>query len=108
MLSATYINPGARLFRGEGRFDDAQSHIERAKSHTVNSPYHLGYAMEEQVVIWHRQHRLEEAKSEALRAVDIYDKLGASRDMEDCGKLLRDIEKELDTPVASASNCKLP
>ena len=33
-----------RLFRDEGRFDDAHTHIERVKSHTVNSAYNLGHA----------------------------------------------------------------
>jgi hypothetical protein len=29
-------------------------------------------------VVWHIQHRLEEARSEALRAADIFEKLGSS------------------------------
>ena len=91
----------AGLFRSKGRLDDAQAHVEHAKSYTVNSTYYLGYATEEQARIWHKQRRLEEAKSEALRAVDIFGKIGAAKEGEDCIKLLRDIEKELNTLVAA-------
>jgi tetratricopeptide (TPR) repeat protein len=117
----------ARLFGGEGRLDDANAHIELAKPHTVNNVYDLARAMELQADIWYNQYRLEEARSEALRAVDIYEKLGAAKDMEDCRELLQDIEKrlkdvedyrellqvierELNTAVASSQsdlNCEL-
>ena len=99
----------AKLFRDEGRFDNAHTHIEHAKSHTANSAYNLGYAMEEKAVIWHDQGRLEDATSEALRAADIYEKLGATEDMEDCRQLVRDIEKESNNPVASGQSvdCEL-
>ena len=99
----------AHLFCNEGRFDDAQAHTERAKSHAVNK-YHLGLAVELQARIWYSQDRLEEAKSEALRAADIYDKLEAPNDAEDCRELLWAIEKKLSTPVASGQsgfNCEL-
>jgi tetratricopeptide (TPR) repeat protein len=99
----------AVLFRGEGRFDDAQAHIERAKSHTADNAYYLGRVMEEQAWILYKQHRLEEAKSEALHVADIYEKLGAAKDVEDCRELLRDIEEELNAPVASGQsdfNCE--
>jgi len=91
----------AWLFLDEARFDDAQTHIERAKAHTVNSVRNLGYAMEEQARIWCKQHRLKEARSEALRAADIYEKLGLAKYVEDCGTLLRDIQEDMDTTVAS-------
>jgi len=91
----------AMLLRGEDRFDDANVHIEHAKSHTASNTYYLGRAMELQAKVWYDQHRLEEAKSEALRAADVYEKIGAPKDLENCKRLLRDIEKELNTPVAS-------
>ena len=100
----------ADLFCDEGRFDDANIHIERAKSHTVNSARNLGYAMEMQALIWYKQHRLEEARSEALRAADVYEKLGVAEDVERCRTLLRNIQEELDTAVASDQsdfNCEL-
>ena len=89
------------LFRNEGRLDDAQAHIEHTKSHTTNSAYLLGLAVEEQACIWYEQHRFEEAKSEALRAADIYEKLGTMKDLERCREHLQHIKKELNSPVAS-------
>ena len=97
----------AQLFLGEGRFEDTQAHAEYVKSHAVDGTYYLGCATELQAWVLYGQHRLEEARTEALRAADIFDKLGASTSAKKCGKLLGDIEKELNTPVASASNCEL-
>ena len=94
----------ARLLRSEGRFDDVHAHIENAKLHTAGSAYHLGLVVELQALVWYGQHRLEEARSEALRAADIYEKLGAAEGVEYCGQLLRDIEKELKTPVTSGQS----
>jgi len=94
----------AGLFRDEDRFDDAHTHIELAKSHTADSAYLLGHAIGLQALLWYNQHRLEEARSEALRAADIYEKLGAARDAEGCRRFLRDIEEKLITPVASGQS----
>ena len=99
----------ASLLCDEAGFDDAQTHTERAKSHTVNSVRNLGYAME-QAWIWYKQHRLEEAQSEVLRATDVCEKLGLSKYVEECRTLLRDIQKKLDTAAApglSDFNCEL-
>jgi tetratricopeptide (TPR) repeat protein len=82
----------AQLFHKEGKFHDAQAHIEHAKSHTVNNPYLLGRAMEQQAWFWYGEGRLEEAKSEVLCAVGVYEKLGAAKDVEDCRELLQKIE----------------
>ena len=83
----------ADLFRNENEFDNAQSHIQQAKSHAVNDVYCLGRAMEMQAQIWYGQGRLEEAKAEALRALETFEKLGAASDLERCRNLLRRIEK---------------
>jgi tetratricopeptide (TPR) repeat protein len=85
----------AWLFRNEGRFDDAHAHLGHAKSYTADSPYNLGLAMEEQALVWYEQHRLEEAKAGALRATDVFEGLWAAKDMDDCRKLLQDIQTEL-------------
>jgi len=86
----------AVLFLDEGRFDDAQVHIEQAKSHTINDAYNLGSAMEVQANLWYRQRKFDEAKSEVLRAVGIYEKLGAAKDLEKCMRLLRKIDEATD------------
>jgi tetratricopeptide (TPR) repeat protein len=44
----------AWMFHDEGRLDDVNDHIERAKSHAVDSAYNLGLAMEEQARLWHK------------------------------------------------------
>ena len=87
----------AELFFSESRFDDAYTHFEHAKSHAINDPYNLGRAMELQAGFWLKEHKLEEAKSEALRAIDVFEKFGAAKDVEGCRAILRDIEKEMET-----------
>ena len=87
----------ARLFRDESRFNDAQAHVEHAKSHAVDGAYNLGCAMEEQAWIWYEQSKLGEAKTEVLRAADVYEEIGAAEDAEDCRELLRIIEREPNT-----------
>jgi len=89
----------ARLFTEGNRFDEAQIHIERAKLHAVNSTYNLGLAMFLQAELWYRQDRVEEARSELLRAVDIFENLGAAGALGVCGDLLQDIERGMTEPV---------
>ena len=91
----------AELFFGENMFDDAHTHVERAKSHAANDPYHLGRAMELQARFWYEECRFEEAKSEALGAADVYEGIGATKGVEDCKSILRDIEEKMKTLVAS-------
>jgi tetratricopeptide (TPR) repeat protein len=90
----------ALVFLDQGRFDDAHAHVERAKSHAVNA-YNLGRMMRLQADIWYKQGRLEEAKSEILSTVDVFQKLGAAGDLESCGRFLQLIEKEMRKRVAS-------
>ena len=84
----------AQLFLSQEKFDDANDHIERAKSHVSCDEYNLGCAMKMQAEIWYRQNRLKEASFEALGALEIYEKLGASEDMKRCKDLLRDIGRD--------------
>jgi len=91
----------AQLFFDEGRFDDAHAQIEYVKSHSVNNTYYLVRAMKLQATFWCNQRRLEEAKSEALRAVEVFEKLGATKDVEECRKLLRRIDEEMNCLVVS-------
>jgi hypothetical protein len=92
--------PGAAVSSSERKIDDANAHVERAKCTRSRSKYDLGHAMELQAVVWYRQGRLKEARSEALGAIDIFEKLGAVRDQERCSGLLRWIEEEMNDPVA--------
>jgi len=96
----------AGLFRDQGRLDDTQAHLECAKLHVVDNLYSLGLAMDMQASVWYNQGKLEEARSEALRAADVYEKLGASKDVEDCRELLWHIEVSLVASGRSALNCE--
>ena len=86
----------AKLFRAEGEFDSAHAHIEEAKSHAAECMYRLGRATEMHAWIWYEQRRLEDAASEALRASEIYEKLGAAKKVEVCRELLREIERAVE------------
>jgi len=91
----------ARLFFGEGRLNDAHTHIENAKSHTTSGTYNLGRAMALQAEFWYSQGVFEKARSGASHAVDVFEKLGAAQDLERCRELLRRIDKQLNTSVVS-------
>ena len=82
----------AELFFSDNKPDDAHAHVDRAKPHTTNDPYLLGRSIQLQALFWYRQRRFKEAKFETLRAVDIYEKIGATRDLEYCRIVLRDLE----------------
>ncbi|KAF9642364.1 hypothetical protein BDM02DRAFT_3273490, partial [Thelephora ganbajun] len=91
----------ALLFFDQDGFGNAHIHIECAKPYAVNDPYNLGRAMELEARVWYGEHRLEDAKSEALRAADVYERFGAVKDLEYCRALLRDIKGEMDEQATS-------
>ena len=95
------------LFSGEGRFDDADTHIECAKSHAANNPYNLGRAMELQANFLYGKQMFERAKFEASCAINAYEKIGAASDIEDCKELLRKID-ELDPDSEFLETIPLP
>ena len=100
----------AGLFLEEGRFEDAQVHAERARLRASNHTYSLGRAMEVQAELWYKQDRVEGAKSEALRAVDVYEKLGATNDLKRCRGFIQRIGEGMDksvTPDQSADGGEL-
>ena len=82
-----------RLFRDENDLNNAQAHIERAKSHTGEEKYLLGRATELQAQIFCNQGRLEDARSNVLYAKEIYEELGSAKDVQDCRNLLQEIEQ---------------
>jgi tetratricopeptide (TPR) repeat protein len=84
----------AQLFSREARFDDARVHVEGAKSHTVNDAYLLAQASWLQGWVWAKQHMFEEAKSEALCALEMFEKLGAANLAEKTRKLLEEVDRD--------------
>jgi tetratricopeptide (TPR) repeat protein len=84
----------AQLF-GDGReLKEEMAHIELAKSLAVdgNMQYELGRATELQARVWHRELRFDDAKSAALDAVQIYEKLGSAQGLEHCRNLLQEVK----------------
>ena len=87
----------AEMFSEQDSFVAAHDHIEHAKLHADNA-YNLGRAMELQANLWFKQRMFEKARLAASRAIDVYTKVGATRDIEDCRELLRRIgELDLDS-----------
>ena len=91
----------AELFSSLQRFDHAHAQIECAKSHVANDMYHLGRATALYALILAREWRFEEAKSEVLRAADMFGKIGAATDTEYCEKILKFTEEKMRMSVAS-------
>ena len=85
----------AELFFNEGGFDNAHVQIQQAKSHAVDNAYNLARAVEMQAWIYFRQCRFEDATSEGLRALEIFEKLGSLVDAKHCRDLLRKIERNM-------------
>jgi tetratricopeptide (TPR) repeat protein len=90
----------AVLFADEDKFDEAHTQIEHAKLHAVNDhdTHTLARMIWEQARFWCRQRRFQEAKSEALRALDAFEKLGAVDDVERVRKLLQRIDRDAHEP----------
>ena len=93
-----------KLFLDEDQFDDAYVHIERAESHAVDNSdaYSLGRVVNLRAEALYRQRRLEEAKSQALRALEIFERLGAAGDQDSCRDLLQEIEGSTKSRVLSS------
>ena len=95
------------VFSGEGRFSDAHAHVEQAKSYAVNNPYLLARASLLQARVWDQQHMFEEAKSEALCVLGVFEKLGAMKDAGVTRELLRRIDRnamDSDPTIPDESN----
>ena len=89
----------AELFFDQDRFREAHAYVENAKSQVANDPYQLGRAMSLQAGFWYKEGKFEEAKSEALGAISVYEEIGVEKELEACRSLLQDIEKEINRPA---------
>ena len=86
----------AELFCDQNELNDAQSHIERAKSHAVDDSYKLARAMNRQAEIWYRQGQLEDGKAEVLCALEAFEKLGATAELRRPRSILQKIEQAME------------
>ena len=82
----------ADLFSGEGKFEEAQAYLECTKSHAADDAFLLARAMGQQARVWGMQDKFGEARSEALRALGVFEKLGAVHDTELTRGILRWID----------------
>jgi tetratricopeptide (TPR) repeat protein len=92
----------ADLFRDRREFDDATAQLEQAKPHAADSVYNLGCVTYMQAYVWYWQLRLEDAKSEALHALEIFEKLGAANDAGNSKDLLQQIERAMESGSTSS------
>ena len=76
----------------QDKLNDADAHVKQLRLRAADNLDRLGRATEMQARIWYQQHRLEDAKSEALRALEIYENLGATTNAEGCRAMLQRIE----------------
>ena len=83
----------ASLFLEGGESYDANIHIGQTKSYVINDPYNLFSLMDLQARIMYAQGRFEEAKSEALGALEISERLGATQAASACRYRLEEIEE---------------
>ena len=86
------------LFGYGGKLENESAHIEQAKSHAINGTlqYELGRVIQMQAEVWFGQLRLEDAKSEALHSLEIFEKIGATEDAMYSKTLLQKFERVLE------------
>ena len=86
----------ADLYLEEGKLNDAQAHIKRAKSYAGSDMFFLGYGAYVGARILSAQNKPEEAKSEALRAISIFENLGDTDDgVKEIRQLIEEIEEKI-------------
>ena len=77
-----------------GKFDDAKIHAERARSYAADNAYLLARVSQLQAQLWYAQSMFGEAKSEGLRLLAVFEKLGAVSDAERIRRFLRAIDAQ--------------
>ena len=63
--------------------------------------YHLGRGTQLEATFFHKQQKFEEAKSRVSGAIEIFEKIGTTFELEKCRNLLQDIQKEPNDPVTA-------
>ena len=83
------------LYINEGKFNDAHIHIEHARSSVGNDMFALGRASSINAGLLCMQSRYEEAKSEALCAIAMFEELGATGFVEGSRAVLDWIDRSM-------------
>ena len=94
LLSEVHLSL-AKLYFVEGKFTDAHTHIEHAKPHVGNDALQRAKVLRMNAVLLAMQTRFEEAKSEAMCALAISEKLGAANSVEYARTILHLIDSEI-------------
>ena len=82
----------AQLYSQGRRSYEAHTHLEHAKAQAADDPYFLARVMWLQAWVMNDTCMFREAKSEALRALDTFEELGAANDVERTKHLLGHID----------------
>ena len=85
----------AGLYTGQDKLNEAQTHIEHVKSLAQDDMFTLGRAFHHGARVLFGRKRFEEAKSEALRALVMFEKLGATENGEMTRELLEEIGERI-------------
>ena len=90
----------ADLFSLQGKFVNAQAHVDHTKSLAANSTYLLARASFLQAELWYIQDVFREARFEILAALDVFERLGRTNVAKRARQLLEQIDAEwLGQPV---------
>ena len=82
----------AVLFIQRDRLGDAQNHLEHTKTFAVNNTFLLARASLLRAKLRYKQDMFEEARSEALATLDVFEKLGSVNNAESARRLLQQID----------------
>ena len=93
-------DPLVKLFAQEGRFDDANAHLEQARLHAVNNAGNLAHAMALQAYIFYYQYGYEKAESEASSAIEAFERIGATGEAENWRRTFGCWNMSKFTPIA--------
>ena len=85
-------HPLVMLFAEAGRFDEANSHLERARVRAAKNTSNLARVIALQAYTFYCQGRFGEAGSEALRAVEAHEEIGATAGAENWRRLFSELE----------------
>ena len=91
------------LFTRQGRFSDAQIHVGHAKTFASDNTYLLAWVSIQQAQLWYGQDMFGEAKSEALAALGVLEKLGSGD-----AKEARQVLEQIDARLAGQPSHSLP
>ena len=91
LLSESHVSL-AHLYMDQNKFNEARTHITRAKLHSGDDMLQLGRVSYNYAWLLCKQHRYEEGKSELLCAIAIFEELGATDFVEKCRQGLEMVE----------------